>query len=510
VDPSGAGEVALRVGTARGRWVLTATVFGSAMAQLDGTVVNVALPHIGDDLSVGLSALQWVVTGYTLTLAAFLLLGGGLGDRYGRRKIYSIGVTWFAVASALCAVAPTAPLLIVARALQGVGAALLTPGSLAILQTSFNPDDRGRVIGAWSGLTGAASAVGPFVGGWILNVSSWRWIFLLNLPLAVAVLAIAARHVPESRELAVAGQRTDWAGGLLAAAALGALTYGLIEGPAEHWSPAPVALLASSVVLIVAFLVVESRMRHPMLPLQLFRVRQFAAANGVTFAMYGALGAFLFLVPVQLQTVSGYSPLAAGISLLPITVLMLLLSARSGALAARIGPRLQMSVGPVLVGGGFLLLTRVGPDANYLTTVFPAALVVGLGLSTAVAPLTAAALGAVAGEHAGIASGINNDVARTAGLLAVAILPGVAGITGDDYRRATAFNTGFDHAAVICAALVLLAGLLAAVTIRNPRRRPASVLPVPALSPVQPPTANASSLLSREPAERGIRRTDTR
>jgi hypothetical protein len=239
-------------------------------------------------------------------------------------------------------------------------------------------------------------------------------------------------------------------------------------------------------------------------------VRQFAAANGVTFAMYGALGAFLFLVPVQLQTVSGYSPLAAGISLLPITVLMLLLSARSGALAARIGPRLQMSVGPVLVGGGFLLLTRVGPDANYLTTVFPAALVVGLGLSTAVAPLTAAALGAVAGEHAGIASGINNDVARTAGLLAVAILPGVAGITGDDYRRATAFNTGFDHAAVICAALVLLAGLLAAVTIRNPRRRPASVLPVPALSPVQPPTANASSLLSREPAERGIRRTDTR
>jgi EmrB/QacA subfamily drug resistance transporter len=488
----------LRVGTARGRWVVAATVFGSAMAQLDGTVVNVALPKIGTDLSVGLSALQWVVTGYALTLAAFLLLGGGLGDRYGRRKIFSIGVTWFAVASTLCALAPNAPLLIVARALQGVGAALLTPGSLAILQTSFAPDDRGRVIGAWSGLTGAASAVGPFVGGWLLNVSSWRWIFLLNLPLAVAVLAISARHVPESRE-AAAGQSTDWAGGLLAAVALGALTYGLIEGPAEQWSPLPIALLTASVLLMALFLLLESRLRHPMLPLPLFRIRQFSAANGVTFAMYGALGAFLFLVPVQLQTVSGYSPLAAGVSLLPITVLMLMLSARSGALAARIGPRLQMSAGPLLVCGGMLLLTRVGPAANYLTTVFPAALVVGLGLSTTVAPLTAAALGAVPGEHAGIASGVNNDVARTAGLLAVAILPGVAGITGDDYRQAATFNAGFDRAALICAALVLIAGLLAAVTIRNPRRAhataaepaggpaPTSGLPVPALGPAEPP-----------------------
>jgi deazaflavin-dependent oxidoreductase (nitroreductase family) len=295
---------------------LLATVLGSGMAQLDGTVVNVALPRIGKDLSVGLSSLQWVITGYTLTLAAFLLLGGGLGDRYGRRKVFMIGVMWFAVASALCAAAPNASLLILARALQGVGGALLTPGSLAILQTSFHPDDRGRVIGAWSGLTGVASAVGPFVGGWLLNVSTWRWIFLLNLPLAAAVLAVSARHVLESRDASAVG-RPDWAGGIVAAAALAALTYGLIEGPAGHWKPATVAALAVAVLLMAGFLVLESRRRQPMLPLGLFRSQQFVAANGVTFAMYGALSAFLFLVPVQLQTVAGYTPLAAGVSLLP-------------------------------------------------------------------------------------------------------------------------------------------------------------------------------------------------
>jgi EmrB/QacA subfamily drug resistance transporter len=459
----------LQLSSVRGRWVLLATVLGSGMAQLDGTVVNVALPRIGDDLSVGLSSLQWVITAYTLTLAAFLLLGGGLGDRYGRRKVFMFGVTWFAAASALCAVAPNAGFLIGARALQGVGGALLTPGSLAILQTSFHPDDRGRVIGAWSGLTGVASALGPFVGGWLLNVSSWRWIFVLNLPLAVWVLAVSSRHVPESRDPAATG-RTDWTGGILAAAALAALTYGLIEGPAQHWKPAAVIALVAAVALLTGFIVLESHLRHPMLPLALFRSHQFDAANAVTFAMYGALSAFLFLVPVQLQTVAGYTPLASGISLLPLTVLMLLLSARSGALAARIGPRLQMSVGPLLIAAGMLLLTRVGSNANYLTEVLPAAVVVGLGLSTAVAPLTAAALSTVPPENAGIASGVNNDVARTAGLLAVAVLPALAGIRGDDYRNAHSFNHGFDRASVICAGLALAASLLAALTIRNPKR----------------------------------------
>jgi EmrB/QacA subfamily drug resistance transporter len=459
----------VRLGTARGRWVLLATVLGSGMAQLDGTVVNVALPRIGADLSVGLSSLQWVITAYTLTLAAFLLLGGGLGDRYGRRKVFMIGVSWFAIASALCAAAPNATLLILARALQGIGGALLTPGSLAILQTSFSREDRGRVIGAWSGLTGVASAIGPFVGGWLLNVSSWRWIFLINLPLAIAVLAVSARRVPESRDESAEGA-PDWAGGVLAAVALGALTYGLIEGPAGRWKLAPMVSLAAAVALLAGFLLLEARRRNPMLPLGLFRSRQFDAANMVTFAMYGALSAFLFLVPVQLQTVAGYTPLAAGVSLLPLTVLMLLLSARSGALAARIGPRLQMSVGPLLIAAGMLLLIRVGSHADYLTAVLPAAVMVGLGLSTTVAPLTAAALSTVPSENAGIASGINNDVARTAGLLAVAVLPALAGIHGNAYREAAAFDTGFDRAAVICAGLAAAAGVLAAVTIRNPPR----------------------------------------
>jgi EmrB/QacA subfamily drug resistance transporter len=459
----------LRLKTTRGRWVLLATVLGSGMAQLDGTVVNVALPRIGDELNVGLSSLQWVITSYTLTLAAFLLLGGGLGDRYGRRKIFTIGVMWFAVASALCAIAPNATTLILARGLQGVGGALLTPGSLAILQTSFAEEDRGRVIGAWSGLTGAASAVGPFVGGWLLDVSSWRWIFVLNLPLAAGVLWVCARHVPESRDESAQGS-VDWAGGGLAAAGLAALTYGLIEGPSTGWPITPVLMLIAAVILVGVFLRVESRRAQPMLPLALFKASQFNAANAVTFAMYGALSAFLFLVPVELQTVSGYSALEAGISLLPVTILMLLLSARSGALAARIGPRLQMSVGPLILAAGMLLLIRVGPAANYLTEVLPAVFVIGLGLSTTVAPLTAAALSTVPGEHAGIATGVNNDVARTAGLLAVAVLPALAGISGDDYRIPGAFDTGFSHAAVICAGLAAAAGILAAITIRNPER----------------------------------------
>ncbi len=483
----------LRLGTARGRWVLLATVLGSGIAQLDGTVVNVALPHIGDDLSVGLSALQWVVTGYTLTLAAFLLLGGGLGDRYGRRKLFTIGVAWFALASVLCAAAPNAPFLIAARALQGVGGALLTPGSLAILQTSFAEDDRGRVIGAWSGLTGVASATGPFLGGWLIDVSSWRWIFLLNLPLAAGVLLVSARYVPESRDPSAVG-RPDWTGGVLAGLALGALTYGLIEGPAHGFDALAIAMLVAGALLLVAFLGFERVRPNPMLPLSLFRNRQFDAANAVTFAMYGALTAFLFLTPVQLQTVSGYSAVFAGSALLPVTALMLALSARSGALAARIGPRLQMSVGPLIVAGGMLLLTRVGADANYLTTVLPAALVIGLGLSTTVAPLTAAALAAVPGDRAGIASGVNNDVARTAGLVAVAVLPGLAGISGDDYRRAGAFDAGFQHAAYICAGLLAVAGIIAVLTIRNVRR-PAPTAGTP-LAPAVPDAGRAEHLPS--------------
>ncbi|MFF0523431.1 MFS transporter [Actinomadura nitritigenes] len=324
----------LRYASARGRWVLAATVLGSAVASLDATVVGIALPAIGRDFGTGLANLQWIVTGYTLTLAGLLLVAGALGDRYGRRRVFVIGVVWFAVASALCAVAPNPGALIAARALQGVGGALLTPGSLAILEASFHPDDRGRAIGAWSGLSGVATAVGPFVGGWLVQAGSWRLIFLINLPVAALVVALAVRHVPESRAPDATG-RVDLAGGTLVTLGLVGLTYGLIRGASG------VPAIVAGGVLIVAFLLLERRISRPMLPLGLFRSVPFSATNAVTFVVYGALGGALFLLPIQLQQVSGYSALEAGISLLPVTAITLALSARSGALAARIGPRLR-------------------------------------------------------------------------------------------------------------------------------------------------------------------------
>src|SRR3954462_16042982 len=350
----------LRYGTPTGRWVLVATVLGSGMAGLDATVAGIALPAIGRDLGVDVAGLQWVVNAYTLTLAGLLLLGGTLGDRYGRRRVFVVGTVWFAVASLLCGVAPDSTTLILARALQGVGAALLTPGSLAILQASFTQQDRPRAIGAWSGLGGVATAVGPFLGGLLISLVSWRLVFFLNLPLAVAVVLVSSRHVPESRAPATTG-RLDLTGAFLVTAGLGGLTYGLIEGADRGWtSPAVVTALVAGVVLLAAFLLVEGRTANPMLPLEVFTSRQFSATNAVTFVVYGALGGVLFLLPVVLQVVAGYSPAQAGTALLPVTAIMLALSSRSGALAARIGPRLQMSVGPVVVAAGVGLLGRVG------------------------------------------------------------------------------------------------------------------------------------------------------
>jgi EmrB/QacA subfamily drug resistance transporter len=455
--------VDLRYASAQGRWVLAATVLGSAVASLDATVVGIALPAIGRDFDTGLASLQWIVTAYTLTLAGLLLVAGTLGDRYGRRRVFLIGVVWFAAASALCAIAPSPGTLIAARALQGVGGALLTPGSLAILQASFHSDDRGRAIGAWSGLSGVATAVGPFVGGWFVQAASWRLIFLINLPVAVLVVVLAVRHVPESRDPDAAG-RIDYAGGALVTLGLVGLTYGLIKGS----SGIPAVVVGA--VLIVAFVLLEHRIEHPMLPLGLFRSLRFTATNIVTFIVYGALGGALFLLPIQLQQVTGYSALEAGISLLPVTAITLALSARSGALAARIGPRLQMSAGPVVIGAGFGLFARIGASGDYVTEVLPAVAVFGLGLAITVAPLTSTVLAAVPAEHAGIASAVNNDVARAASLVAVAVFPAVAGITGDAYLRPAEFSDGFHHAALIAASLCVLAGLVAAVTIRNPRR----------------------------------------
>src|SRR4051795_12217880 len=458
----------LRYGTPTGRWVLVATVLGSGMAGLDATVVGIALPAIGRDLGVDVAGLQWVVNAYTLTLAGLLLLGGTLGDRYGRRRVFVIGTIWFAVASLLCGIAPNTGMLILARALQGVGGALLTPGSLAILQASFVEKDRSRAIGAWSGLGGVATAVGPFVGGWLIGVASWRLVFLINLPLAVAVVLLAARHVPESRAPAVTG-RLDVMGAVLVTGGLTGLTYGLIEGSDLGWtSPVVLTALVAGVALLVGFVVFEGRTANPMLPLEVFSSRQFSATNAVTFVVYGALGGVLFLLPVVLQEVAGYSPALAGTALLPVTAIMLVLSARSGALAARIGPRLQMSVGPLVVAAGLGLLGRLDSGGSSLTELLPAVAVFGLGLAITVAPLTSTAMSAAPVEHAGVASAVNNDVARAAALIAVAVLPAAAGITGDTYRDPVALAAGFHTAVLIAAVACALGGVLAAATIRNP------------------------------------------
>jgi EmrB/QacA subfamily drug resistance transporter len=466
-----AGQPAVRYATRLGRWVLAATVLGSGIASLDATVVGIALPAIGRDFHVDVATLQWVVDAYTLSLAGLLLLGGTLGDRYGRRRVFVIGTIWFALASLLCGLAPDATTLILARALQGVGAALLTPGSLAILQASFIAEDRYKAIGAWSGLGGLATAVGPFVGGWLISAVSWRLVFFINLPVAVAVVAIAVRHVPESRAPGETGP-LDVAGAVSITGALVGITYGLIAASGQGWSSVPVlSSLLGGIVLLTAFIVIESRRANPMLPLGVFSSRQFSAANAVTFVVYGALGGTLFLLPTVLQEVSGYSPLASGAALLPVTVIMLALSARSGALAARIGPRLQMSVGPIVIAAGLLLLTRATGSGNYVTDVLPAVLVFGLGLAINVAPLTSTAMSAVPADHAGVASAVNNDVARAAGLIAVAVLPVAAGITGDSYLHPAALSQGFRNALIIAAIACVAGGLLAAVTIRNPPRR---------------------------------------
>ncbi len=469
-EPEPGAAVGLSYASAAGRWVLTATILGSAIASIDSTVVGIALPAIGRDFHVGLATLQWVVTAYSLTLTGLLLVAGALGDKYGRRRVFVTGVIWFAAASAICGVAPNAGTLIAARALQGVGAALLTPGSLAILQASFRRSDRGAAIGAWSGISGVAGAVGPFVGGWLVQTLSWRLIFGINLPIAAGVVAMSLRHVPESKNPDATGP-IDMVGGGLVTLGLIGLVYGLIEGPSLGFaSPRVLAALCLGVALLVGFLLWEWRTPHPMLPLNLFRSKQFSAANAVTFAVYAALGGVLFLLPIQLQQASGYTALEAGLSLLPVTAIMLLLSARSGALAGRIGPRLQMSVGPILVAGGMVLFTRVGEDGTYLTRVLPAVLVLGLGLATTVAPLTTTVLAALPSRHSGIASAVNNDVARAAGLIAVAVLPAAAGITGAAYLHPEQFSAGFHNAAMICAALCVLGGVLAAFTIRNPVR----------------------------------------
>jgi EmrB/QacA subfamily drug resistance transporter len=458
------------MGTAAGRWVLATTVLGSGIVMIDGTVVNVALERIGDDLGAGFTGLQWTVNAYTLTLASLILLGGSLGDHFGRRRVFLLGVGWFALASLLCGLAPDIETLIAARALQGVGGALLTPGSLALISASFRGPDRAAAVGAWSGLGGIAGAVGPFLGG-ILVEWSWRAVFLINLPIAALIVVVALKHVPESRDTGSA-PGLDVTGTVLAAAGLGALTYGLTGLSEQGAQPVLLAALGVGVVALVAFVLVERRSRHPLVPPALFANPVFSAANAATLLVYGAIGVVFFLLVLHLQTVAGFTPLAAGLALLPVTAIMLLFSARAGALTGRIGPRLPMTAGPLVSAAGLLLMTRIGPAASWITDVLPAVLVFGAGLTLTVSPLTATVLDAAPDRFAGAASGVNNAVARAAGLLAVAVVPGLAGIGGAAYADPAVFAGGFRTAMLISAGLLVAAGAVSFVLVRRPSTEP--------------------------------------
>jgi EmrB/QacA subfamily drug resistance transporter len=463
-EPAGTGSVDLRMGTPAARWVLLTTVLGSGLVMLDGTVVNVALGRIGADLGADFAGLQWTVNAYTLTLASLILLGGSLGDHLGRRRVFVVGVVWFALASLLCGLAPSLPLLVAGRALQGVGGALLTPGSLALISASFRGPDRAAAIGAWSGLGGIAGAVGPFLGGWLVEWS-WRAVFLVNLPLAAVVVLVAQRHVPETRDREAA-PGLDLPGTALAVVALAALTWSL-TALGEGGRPFAWAVLAVGAAALAAFVAVERRSPHPLVPPRLFADRSFTGANAATLLVYGALGVVFLLLVLQLQVVAGFSPLLAGTALLPVTAIMLAFSARAGALAQRIGPRLPMTVGPLVSAAGLLLLRRIGRGAAWVPDVLPGVVVFGAGLALTVAPLTATVLGSAPDRYAGAASGVNNAVARAAGLLAVAVVPGLAGISGADYTAPAAFEAGFRTALLIAAALLTAAGVVSFALVRR-------------------------------------------
>ncbi|CAA9244875.1 MAG: Uncharacterized MFS-type transporter [uncultured Acidimicrobiales bacterium] len=450
----------IRFGTPVARRVIAATVLGSGIAFLDGTIVNVALPTIGEDLGTSLGGLQWIANAYLVTLSALLLLGGSLGDRLGRRRMFVTGLAGFTLASLLCGAAPNTGALIAARALQGVAAALLVPGSLSIIAATFHPDDRAQAIGAWSGLAGVTTSVGPFVGGWLIDSVSWRFIFFINVPLAAVAIVLAVRHVPETRA-PIRGPMDVW-GAALATLTLAAASYAAIE----HTGLRSVVAAAVAAVGLVAFIVVEKTIRHPMLPLGMFRSTQFTGANLVTLAVYAGFGGAMFLIVLRLQASLGYSALEAGAAFVPFTVLLLVLSRGAGQLAQRIGARLPMTAGPLLTAAGVLLLSRVAPGTQYLSGVLPGVVVVGLGMSLTVAPLTAAVLAGADAEQTGVASGVNNAIARLGGLLAVAAIPAVAGIRSDLPIAAT-LDRGFERGLLVAAGLTAAGGLIAAALVRR-------------------------------------------
>jgi EmrB/QacA subfamily drug resistance transporter len=454
-----------------GRWLIVAAALGSGVAFLDGSVVNVALPAISRDLGGGFSTVQWVLDGYLLSLSALLLLGGALGDRLGRRRVFLVGLGLFTIASLGCGLAPTGGVLIIARLVQGVGGALLIPGSLALIDATIRRDDRDRAIGTWAGLSGVAAAVGPFLGGWLVDAASWRWVFLINIPLAAVAAIITVRHVPESRD-ATAGGHLDIAGAVSVTLGLGGLVFSLIEIPVQGWSPVTIGTLVVGVLAMSAFPIIEHRASAPLIPLELFRSAQFTGANLVTLAVYTALGGALFLLSLLLQQSMGYSALAGGLAFVPFTAIMLLLSSRIGALTQKIGPRVLMTIGPLITATGLVLLVRAVPGAGYVTGVLPGIAVFGLGMAVTVAPLTATVLAAVPDDNVGAASGANNAISRVAGLLAVAVLPLAVGL---DSAGTGPLGPGFGHAMLVCAGLCASGAAVAFLTIR----RAATIIPHP-------------------------------
>lgn len=450
-------------GTSRGRGLLAAVVLGSAIAFLDSTVVNVALPTIGRDLDASFAQLQWVVTGYTLTLAAFILIGGSLGDHVGRRKVYVWGIVGFAVTSLLCALAPTADVLVAARVLQGVAGALLTPGALAVIQASFRPADRGRAIGTWAGIGAIAPALGPPLGGWLAEVD-WRLVFLVNLPLAGIALVLTARYVPESRD-PDAAKGLDWLGAALGVVALGGLTAALVgAGGGEGGDVVGALVPVAGVVAVLAgvgFVWWQRRARDPMVPPSLWANRTFTIANLLTLVVYAALSGLFFFLVLQLQTSLGYRPVLAGAAALPSSVVLLLFSSRAGALATRIGPRLPLLLGPLLAAAGVTLLAFVSEGDSYLLGVLPGVLLFGAGMALLVAPLTTTVLAAAPDRLTGTASGVNNAVSRAGGLVAVAALPALVGLGATDYVDPDALTSGYRAAMLVCAGLLVAGGLSA-------------------------------------------------
>ena len=436
-----AGPDAAPCSKVAGRWVLVATTLASSMAFIDSTVVNVALPALQTNLNATIVDVQWVIEAYSLLLAALLLVGGSLGDYYGRRRVFLVGVALFALASACCGFASNTGQLIAARAAQGFGAALLVPGSLAIISSSFPENERGRAIGTWSGFSAITTAIGPVIGGWLIEHVSWRAVFFINIPIALLIIVISLWRVPESSDKESVG--LDWWGAILAASGLGALVYGLIESSLLGFgNRSVVAALVAAAVLLALFLIVEARVSNPMLPLALFRSRTFTGANVLTFLLYGALGGTLFFLPLNLIQVQHYSATAAGAAFLPFVLIIFLLSRWAGGLVERYGPKIPLVIGPLISALGFALFMLPTLNASYWQNFFPAVVVLGIGMAVTVAPLTTTVMNSVSQNRVGIASGVNNAVARGAGLLAIAVL-GIIMLHAFNHaldQRSTAWN----------------------------------------------------------------------